>query len=112
MPLPPGSAYSDIGNKSQPFLKKKLSYLIFLCFLIMWNQKTCFWVTIHSDIYHMHADVGPQWPEGFPCHRRRGRGDDIMGVDAEQTLQSIHTNFVRLTHRVPMAQVEDFPEAM
>ena len=35
-----------------------------------------------------------------------------MGVDAEQMLQSIHTNFVRLTHRVPMAQVEEFPEAM
>ena len=35
-----------------------------------------------------------------------------MGVDAERMLQSIHTNFVRLTHRVPMAQVEDFPEAM
>ena len=35
-----------------------------------------------------------------------------MGVDAEQTLQSIHTNFVRLIDRVPMAQVEDFPEAM
>ena len=30
----------------------------------------------------------------------------------ERTLQSIHTNFVRLTHRVPMVQVEDFPEAM
>ena len=78
----------------------------------MWNQKTCFWVTIHSDIYHMHADEGPRWPEGFPCHRWRGRGDDITGVDVERTLQSIHTNFVRLTHRVPMAQVEDFPEAM
>ena len=35
-----------------------------------------------------------------------------MGVDAERTLQSIHTNFVRLTHRFPMAQVEDLPEAM
>ena len=35
-----------------------------------------------------------------------------MGVDAERMLQSIHMNFVRLTHRVPMAQVEDFPEAM
>ena len=35
-----------------------------------------------------------------------------MGVDAERTLQSIHTNFVQLTHRVPMAQVEDLPEAM
>ena len=35
-----------------------------------------------------------------------------MGVDAEWMLQSIHTNFMRLTHRVPMAQVEDLPEAM
>ena len=35
-----------------------------------------------------------------------------MGVDAEQKIQSIHTNFVRLTHRVPMAQVKDLPKAM
>ena len=34
-------------------------------------------------ICHMHADVGPWWPEGFPCHKRRGRGDDITSVDAE-----------------------------
>ena len=54
----------------------------------------------------MHAYVGPQQPEGFPRHRRRGRGDDITGVDVERTLHSIHINFVRLTHRVPMAQVE------
>ena len=27
-------------------------------------------------------------------------------------LQSIQTKFVCLTHRVPMVQVEDFPEAM
>ena len=60
----------------------------------------------------MHADVGPRWHEGFPRHRWRGRGDDIMGVDVERMLQSIHTNFVRLTHRVPMAQVEDLPKAM
>ena len=78
----------------------------------MWNQNTCFWVIMHSDIYHMHVDVGPRQPEGFPRHRWRGRGDDIMGMDVEQMLQSIHTNFVRLTHRVPMVQVEDFPEAM
>ena len=67
---------------------------------------------IHSDIYHLCADVGPWRPEGFPHHRRRGRGDDITGVDAERMLQSIHTNFVRLAHRVPMAQVDEFPEAM
>ena len=35
-----------------------------------------------------------------------------MGVDAERMLQSIHTNFVLLTHRVPMVQVKDFPKAM
>ena len=63
-------------------------------------------------ICHVYEDVGPRWPDGFPRHRRRGRGDDIMGVDAERMLQSIHTNFVRLTHRVPMVQVEDLPEAM
>ena len=60
----------------------------------------------------MHADVGPQRPEGFPHQIQRGREDDITGVDAEWMLQSIHTNFTRLMHRVPMAQVEDFPEAM
>ena len=60
----------------------------------------------------MYADVGPRQPKGFPLHRRRGRGDDITGVDAEWTLQIIHTNFVWMTHRVPMAQVEDLPEAM
>ena len=63
-------------------------------------------------IYHVYADVGPRQLDGFPRHRRRGRGDDIMGVDAERTLQSIHTNFVRLTHRVPMEQVEDLPKAI
>ena len=63
-------------------------------------------------IYHVYADVGPRWLDSFPRHRRRGRGDDIMRVDVERMLQSIHTNFMRLTHRVPMAQVEDFPKAM
>ena len=41
-----------------------------------------------------------------------GEEEMISWVDAEQTLQSIHTNFVRLTHRFPMAQVEDLSEAM
>ena len=76
------------------------------------ESKDIFCVTIHSDIYHLYADVGPRRLEGFSCHRRRGRGDDIMGVDVERMLQSIHTNFVRLTHRVSMAQVEDLTEAM
>ena len=60
----------------------------------------------------MYADVGPWWPDDFPRHRQRGRGYDIMGVDAERMLQIIHTNFVRLTHRVPMVQVKEFPETM
>ena len=63
-------------------------------------------------IRHVYADVGPRGPYNFPRHRWRGRGDDIMGVDAERMLQIIHTNFLHLTHRVPMAQVEDLPEAM
>ena len=62
--------------------------------------------------YHMYADVGPWRVDGFPCHRWRGRGDDIMGLDAEQMVQRIHTNFVRLTHGVPMAQVKDLLDAM
>ena len=60
----------------------------------------------------MHAYVGPRLPEGFPRHRRRERGDDITNVDVERTPWSIHTNFVTLTHRVPMVQVEDLLEAM
>ena len=63
-------------------------------------------------IYHAYVDVGPRRPDGFPRHQRRGRGDEIMSADAEWMLQIIHMNFVRLTHRVPMAQVEEFPEAM
>ena len=35
-----------------------------------------------------------------------------MGVDVEHMLQSIHINLVRLTRRVPMAEVKDFPEVM
>ena len=58
----------------------------------------------------MYADVGPRRLDGFPRHRQRGRGDDIMGVDVERTLQRIHTNFVHLTDKVPMAQVEDLRE--
>ena len=63
-------------------------------------------------IYHVYANVGPRRPEGFPHHQWRGRGDEIMGVDAKRTIQRIHTKFVWLTHRVPMAKVKDLPEAM
>ena len=60
----------------------------------------------------MYAYVGPRWPDDFPHHIWRGQGYGIVGVDVEQTLQSIATNFVRLTHRVPMAQVKDLDEVM
>ena len=63
-------------------------------------------------VYHVYVDVGPCQENGFPHHRRRGIDDDIMGVDVEQMLQSIHLNFVCLTHKVPMVQVKDFLEAM
>ena len=63
-------------------------------------------------ICHVYADVGPWRPDGFPCHKQKGIGHDIIGVDAERTLQIIHTNFLCLTHRVPMVQVKDLPEAM
>ena len=39
-------------------------------------------------------------------------GDGILGAYAKCTLQSIHTNFVRMPHKVPMVHVEDLREAM
>ena len=86
MSLPPGLAYGDIGNESRPSLFKFFELFNFLCFLIIWNQKTYFCVTIHSDIYHLYAYVGLRRPEGFPRHIWRGRGDDIMGMDVERML--------------------------
>ena len=35
----------------------------------------------------------------------------MIGPDAEQTLHNIHNKFSRLTQRVQIVQVEDFPEA-
>ena len=61
MPLPPGLVYGDIGNESRPLLfLKYLKYLSFCVFLINGIKKTWFWLTIHNDIYHSCADVGPQ----------------------------------------------------
>ena len=61
---------------------------------------------------HVHAEVRPRWLDGFPLDRQRGRGDEIMGVDEDRTLQRIHTNFVHLTDKVLMEQVEDLRETM
>ena len=40
-----------------------------------------------TDIDHAYADVGPRQLDGYPRHRWRGRGDDIIGVVVEHTLQ-------------------------
>jgi hypothetical protein len=35
-----------------------------------------------------------------------------VGGEAERVLQNVQGNLSRLTHRIPMVQVEDFLEAM
>jgi hypothetical protein len=35
-----------------------------------------------------------------------------VGGDAERVLQNVQGNLSRLTHMIPMVQVEDLPEAM
>jgi hypothetical protein len=35
-----------------------------------------------------------------------------MGEDAKRVLQNVQGNRSRLTHMIPMVQVEDLPEAM
>jgi hypothetical protein len=56
--------------------------------------------------------VGPRRPEGLPRHRRRNRGDEGVGGEAERVLQNVQGNLSHLTQRIPMVQVEDLPEAM
>jgi hypothetical protein len=36
----------------------------------------------------------------------------MVGGDAERVLQNVQGNLSRLTHMIPMVQVEDLPEAM
>jgi hypothetical protein len=36
----------------------------------------------------------------------------VTGGEAERVLQNMQGNMSRLTHRIPMVQVEDLPEAM
>jgi hypothetical protein len=40
------------------------------------------------------------------------RGDENAGGDAERVLQNVQGNLSQLTHKIPMVQVEDLPEAM
>ena len=56
------------------------------------------------------TDMGPVRPEGYPWHkRRRGKADT---VDLDKTLQVVQRNLEGLTRQVPMAAVEDLPEAI
>ena len=56
------------------------------------------------------TDIGPARPEGYPRHkRRRGQADT---VDPDRTLQAVQRNLEGLTRQVPIAAVEDLPEAI
>ena len=56
------------------------------------------------------TDIGPVRPDGCPRHkRRRGEADT---VDPDRTLQAVQRNLEGLTRQVPMAAVEDLPEAI
>ena len=68
---------------------------------------------IHNDCqlknYHV-SDVGPVRPEGLPRHKRR-RGE-AETVDSDRTLQDVQRNLEGLTRQIPMAAMEDLPEAV
>ena len=61
----------------------------------------------------VHAtDVGPVRPEGFPRHRHcRIEAENVI-EDPKRVIHAIQRNLEDLTHHVPMAAVEDLPEAI
>ena len=66
---------------------------------------------IMTDNKNEHvSDVGPVRPEGLPRHKRR-RGE-VETVDSDRTLQTVQRNLEQLTRQIPMAAVEDLPEAI
>ena len=71
-----------------------------------------FLVVLHNNINHAYAYVGPRRWDNFPRHRWRGGGDDIQGAYVKRMLETIHTKFVYLAHRVPIMQAEDLPKEM
>ena len=108
MVLPPGETYGDIGKESQTHF---LSFELFN-FLIYWLKRHIFGVMTHSYNLSCVCRCRTTTARRIPSSSKGGRRDNIMGAGAERTLQSILMNFVRLTHRVPMAQVKDLPEVM
>ena len=69
------------------------------------------WIQNDLQYYDDHdTDIGPVHPEGYPRHKhRRGEADT---EDPGRTLHAIQRNFEGLTRQVPMAVVDDLPEAM
>ena len=56
------------------------------------------------------SDVVPVRPEGLPRHKhRRGEAET---VDSDRTLQAMQRNLEGLTRQIPMAAMEDLPEAI
>ena len=69
------------------------------------------WIQNDLQYYDDHDTyIGPIRPEGYPRHkRRRGEADT---EDPGRTLNAVQRNLEGLTHQVPMAAVEDLPEAV
>jgi len=77
----------------------------------MKKKHVFYWIQNDLQFYNDHdTDIGPVRPEGFSRHKRR-RGEANI-VDLDRTLQAIQRNLEGLTFQVPMAAVEDLPEAI
>ena len=51
--------------------------------------------------------MGPVGLDGFPRHKRHGRGAEEAAAETERVLYAVQRNLVRLTHQVSMIAVED-----
>ena len=69
------------------------------------------WIQNDLQYYDDHdTDVGPVRLLGYPRHKhRRGEADT---ENPGRTLHAIQRNLEGLTRQVPMAAVEDLPEAI
>jgi hypothetical protein len=107
MPLPPGSAYGDIGMKNFFF------YIFhFFVFFSKKNKKCKYFWMVSSIKKHLLCRCGSAMTRWIPMTSWRNRGDEPVGGDAERVLQNVQGNLSRLMHKIPMVQVEDLPEAM
>ena len=77
----------------------------------MKNKHVFDWIDNDLQCKHDHdTDIGPVRPEGFPRHKHhRGEADT---VDSDRTLQAVQRNLEGLTRQIPMAAMEDLPEAI